>query len=138
MAKLRFDGIPLAVVYRQLPLVKLHPFARAAASIAVCANERDQFQVIHTGLFHERPRWADKAARVAWLVSLGIDSAEARAISECADSERTRRSLAMDQRLADSLGISKTPTTIFGDSIRVGAYTVDALTQLLPTKGTSQ
>ncbi|HET9066291.1 MAG TPA: thioredoxin domain-containing protein [Gemmatimonadales bacterium] len=134
LAKLRFDGVGLAVIYRQMPLTGIHPYATSAAAVAVCAAAIDQFERVHTALFRDLPRWTDKVALTVWLQAIGMDSTMADGVSHCAASGGAQKQLATDRAIADTLGLSQTPTSIIGDPIHVGGLTVTELRDLIATR----
>ena len=70
---MRQHGGRVALVYRHLPLVDLHPFAFAAAQAAEAAGAQGKFWEMHDALFENQGMF-DEDALPAVASSLGLDA----------------------------------------------------------------
>lgn len=99
----------LQVVFRNLPLTAIHPKAADLAAIATCAADQGAFEAAHDRIFVHSTRKTD-TIRPSDLADLGLDQA---ALDACALSTGPAR-VERDRDLAGTLGISGTPTLLFG------------------------
>jgi protein-disulfide isomerase len=65
-------GDQLRFVFRNLPLVDVHPFAEAAAEVAEAAGMQGKFWEMHQTLF-EHQEQLDEAALIRYAVAVGAD-----------------------------------------------------------------
>lgn len=101
----------LRVAVRHLPLEQIHANARAAAELAVCANERGVFWNVHDLFFKARP--LSPTVILDASKQLGLTGAE---LDSCR-AGRAKATLEADAILASNLGISSTPTFLIGLSV---------------------
>ena len=115
------------LVYRQLPLPSLHPFAQKAAEASLCAENQGKFWEMHDLLFAEQDKLGaedlkEKAKR------LGLDTAS---FAQCLDSGTTAARVSGDVADADQLGLSSTPATFVNGRFLKGAISVEALSAII-------
>lgn len=96
------------MAFRHLPLTAIHPFAVRAAETAECAGRVGAFWPVHDALF-ARPRLNEEFLMVV-AAENGVSPDE---LAACR-SEGVRIRIADDSALAYELGISTTPTFLFG------------------------
>jgi protein-disulfide isomerase len=94
------------LVFRNLPLVDLHPNAIVAAEAAVCANRQAKFWEMHDAMFNDQASLGvDGLKSTAKRLGLEPDS-----FSKCLDDTRnTAQVLDLDTKAAVELGINSTP-----------------------------
>lgn len=112
------------LVFRNYPLDRVHPKARAAAVAAACAAEQGQFEIVHDTLFAERqlPSTADIAALVANGPQFEV----------CVRQEGPHR-VNLDISTGRELKIQSTPTFFIGTTTANGTIDVrHRLTGLQP------
>jgi len=97
------------IAFKNLPL-PIHPLATGAARAAACAAQQRQFWPMHDRLFQEPARLMAADIRVA-AAEIGIDPA---AFESCLGAAETNAIVMADKAEADRLGISGTPTFVFG------------------------
>ena len=117
----------IRIVHLQLPLDGLHPAARDAARLAVCAEEQGLFGPTHD-LLMTTPFW-DGAATLTELAGSvpGLNPAE---LGRCLESERPAARLARDLEFARRLGIQGTPTFVGRGGVQVGIPSKEELQRL--------
>lgn len=100
-------------VYRDLPLVSLHPTAPAAHATAACAGEQsaDLYWAVHDDVFERQAEWTNLPDPAAFLLSLaegvGVDTA---AFQECMASGRFAEQINAGATDAQTLGFNGTPS----------------------------
>jgi Thioredoxin len=117
-------GDDVELVWKNLPLEEMHPFARLAAEAALAAGAQGQFWPMHDKLFaHQRS--LDRASLERFARELHLDVAR---FKQALDSRAYRASVDADVALAEKLGVSGTPT-FFVDGERIDDWT----TELIPS-----
>lgn len=98
-------GDKVQVVYRQLPLVTIHPFAFKAAEASLCAHEQGKFWEMHDAMFNDQQKLA-----VADLKStarrLGMDDKK---FNSCLETGKFTERVQNDMIEGSKLGITGTP-----------------------------
>ncbi|PYQ49551.1 MAG: thioredoxin [Acidobacteria bacterium] len=123
-------------VFRNFPLVEIHPNAKAAAVAAYCAGEQGAYWKMHDALFTNQPRLGpalyDELAK-----SLDLDAKKFQACREARESEKK---IEDDMAYGQSVGVQGTPHFFIGrlkggqvvDLQRVsGAQPLPAFTQVI-------
>lgn len=121
----------LAIALLHLPLDRLHPRAREAASAAVCAEEHGVFQDVHHGLM-STDEWMDEGMWENFFHQVGAPDVQA--LVACMESEQASSRVTASITLANRLGIRGTPTFVTKEGIETG---VDGLGSILAQVATS-
>lgn len=101
------------VVYRQFPLIEIHPNAEQAAKVGETAATFNKFWEMHDLLFDTQSDWADldNAAFMAkvdgYLDKLQIDKTE---FKKRVDSQAVRDNISTDISDGNKIGLDGTPT----------------------------
>ncbi len=99
-------GDRLRVVFRNLPLVQVHPRAQAAAEEAEAAEMQGKFWQMHDTLFQNQDDLSDSALE-HYAREIGLDLGQ---LAEDLASERPRRRVDADLEGAIRSGANGTPT----------------------------
>src|SRR5260221_14714201 len=100
----RYSG-NIKLVYRDLPLEKIHPQARRAAEAARCARDGGKFWGYHDVLFAQSPKLSSEdLKRYATQVGLDVEKFDA-----CLTSGVHRAGVQKDVDEGENLGITGTP-----------------------------
>ncbi|HXT71972.1 MAG TPA: thioredoxin domain-containing protein [Vicinamibacterales bacterium] len=99
------------LIFKHLPLDKIHALAGNAAAAAECARNADGFWRLHDAFF-SRPG-VIKEAPAVWAREANLDP---KALSGCLDGEEVKQVKA-DQQQARLLGITSTPTFLIGQVV---------------------
>jgi len=115
------------LVYRHLPLDRIHPRARAAAEAAACADEQGQFWAFHDLLFDNPNQLADPQLR-GFAESLGLDID---AWSQCVDEKKYAAKVSADLEAGQAVGLSGTPAFIVNGRLLTGARPIEDFVALI-------
>jgi protein-disulfide isomerase len=122
-------GSNLHVVFRHLPLTRIHKNALAAAQAAEAARLQNRFEEMHDRLYLNQKKWAEEADPVPVFVGyareLGLDSG--RFTRDMASPEVNNR-ITADSQQAVSRGVTGTPTLLIeGHQLRPEATTPEGI-----------
>jgi protein-disulfide isomerase len=113
-------------VYRDFPLVDIHPGALLAAHVANCAAGQGGFWSMHDRLFEGAAAhtWGSGGAEdfktfLGYAAELGLDVGELR---QCLDSNQQASRIAADYREGAERGVRSTPTFLINGQPFVGAH----------------
>ncbi len=121
----------LAIALLHLPLERIHPRAREAASAAVCAEELGMFADIHHALM-DKDEWMEGGRWEEFADENGVS--DTKAFVACMESEPTSSRVAANVALAALLGVKGTPTFITDTGIEAGG---EGLRSVLSRVGTA-
>jgi len=108
----------LVVVYRHLPILQLHPFAREAALSAECAAEQDRFVEMHSELFAAQ----DSVGVLAWASFAKRSGVpDVSRFESCLEDPDVLNRIVRDEAEGKKLGIRGTPVVIAGGFLHRGA-----------------
>lgn len=103
---LRARAAQVRLVFRHLPLTRLHPLADGAARSAVCAERQGRFWELHDWMFGHQDQ-LDFGAVVQAAPGLGIDPAGLKA---CLEHDRPEDAVRVDAAAAAEIGLTSTPS----------------------------
>ena len=120
------------LVYINLPLTSIHPNARAAAQVALCAARQDRFWAMHDLLFRHQDEWAKLPKPAGVLLALG-DSArlDHAALDACVTANATAPEVDADAVRARRAGAVSTPTFYVEGGLLEGAAPVTVFRAVL-------
>lgn len=114
-------------VYRDFPLMSIHPGALPAAEAANCANEQDAYLDYHEALFSNQYDM-DNAGLLQYATDLGLDTD---AFRTCLSSQRYRQEVLADLQYGMSIGVQSTPTFLINSTVVVGAQPYEVFKQII-------
>jgi protein-disulfide isomerase len=121
-------------IYRDLPLLSIHPGALQAAHVANCAADQGAFWPMHSRLFGGQAsrEWgaggaADLATMLGYAGDLAIDRD---ALAQCVENSRHAAQIEADVRDAVGRGINSTPAFLVNGQPVFGARPFDSWKQL--------
>jgi protein-disulfide isomerase len=121
-------------VFRDFPIVQIHPDSIMAAMAADCANDQGKYWQYHDKVFHEQLKGEGglvrfKAADLKkWGKDIGLDAAK---FNACVDSERYRDEVLKDKADGDAVGIQGTPTFFINGHVIGGAQPYPVFKKLI-------
>jgi protein-disulfide isomerase len=112
----------IRLVFRQFPLVNIHPHAQKAAEASLCANEQQKFWQYYDSLYSNQAQ-LEIAALKQRAVTLQLNTAN---FNTCLDSGRQADAVRKDQDDARKVGVTSTPTMFINGRLLSGnqPYTV--------------
>jgi protein-disulfide isomerase len=115
------------LVYRDFPLVQIHPNAARAAEAAACADDQGKFWAMHDSLFAHQDKLeaADIKTRAA---ELGLDTA---AFDKCLESGKHAGDWQKDAADAERYGVSSTPAFFINGRLLVGAQPYEEFAKVI-------
>lgn len=130
------DSGQLFYVFKDFPIVELHPQAPLAAEAAECAGAQGRYWEMHERLFAAPEEWsaAPDVARTtfqAYADQLALDTA---AFQACLDHGWFRANVELNVSEAMRLGLTGTPTFIVQDTLLSGAQATQVFTGLVERK----
>lgn len=114
-------------IYRDFPLMSIHPGALPAAEAANCAAEQDAYFEYHQALFSNQYNM-DNAGLLQYAADLNLDSEAFRA---CLSSQRYRQEVLADLQYGMSLGVQSTPTFLINETVVIGAQPYEVFKQII-------
>jgi len=114
-------------VYRDFPLISIHPGAAPAAEAADCAGEQGSYWPFYQALFSMKYDLTTEAYQ-QYAAELGLDM---QAFAECLADRRYEPEVMGDYNYAVNLGISSTPTFFINGIPIVGAQPYEVFKQLI-------
>ena len=120
-------------VFKDFPIVQLHPQAELAAQAAECAGDQGQYWQMHGQLFAEPSEWdtTPEAAQESfrrYAAALGLDSAE---LLHCIDQGRYADEVQRDMTEGRTLGLTGTPAFIINGKLLSGARPTEQFIRVL-------
>jgi len=120
-------------VYKDFPLVSLHPQAGLAAQAAECAGDQGRYWKLHHKLFDNPQAWdtsSDEAIRSfrRYAEQLGIDGIE---MEQCLVQGRYADAVQRNFDEGRRLGITGTPAFIINGKLLAGAHPTEVFTKVL-------
>ncbi len=119
----RMLGDDLRFVYRNLPLVDIHPHALQAALAAEAAADQGEFWEMHK-LLYGQPRGLDSDALLGYADQIGLDVG--RFETDLA-ADASRRRVERDLASAHESGVRHTPSFFIDCELYTGEYDAAAL-----------
>jgi protein-disulfide isomerase len=115
-------------VYRDFPLVSIHPEAIPAAEAANCAGEQGDYWGFHEKLFDGGSSALGSEVYTRYAEELGL---EMTSFTECIETHRYQAEVQADFDYAAQLGVRSTPTFFINGIPFVGAQPFEAFQQLI-------
>ena len=110
-------GESIRFVFRQFPLIDIHPRAQKAAEASLCADDQGAFWTMHDLLFAE-PIELEVASLKFKADSLGLDRA---LFDSCLDSAKYAERVGQEIKDGIRAGVSATPTIFINGRPLIGA-----------------
>lgn len=110
-------------MYRDFPIIQIHPEATLAAMAAQCANDQGQSWQIHDRIFREQDTRGTGLIRFAasdlkqWAKDVRLDAAT---FDACLDSEKHLLKVGRDYTDGLKAGVTGTPTFVINGHVIAG------------------
>ena len=129
-------GKEIKFIYKQFPLVSIHPWAQPASEIGLCVLKdkgNDAYWKYHTGVFEDQQGipGADAAAATEKLLALaGKAGADPAAVKKCFEAHETRAEVEETLKQAEALEVNSTPTFFVNGRRVAGAVPIESFEQI--------
>ena len=110
------------LIFKQYPLLELHPAAGIAAAAALAAHQQGKFWPMHDVMFANRGRLSRQSI-LGWAKDIGLDML--RFMADL-DSEAIKKAVSRDQADGDKAGVEGTPTVFVNGQRYNGDLAPDA------------
>lgn len=122
-------GDRVKFVYKQMPLVSIHPWAQAASAIGLCAlrdSGNDVYWKYHREVFAKQKEVQAENAEEQLLAMAGGAGADEDAVEECFEAEETASVISATLEEAETLEVNSTPTFFINGRRLSGAQPLEA------------
>lgn len=112
------------LVYRDFPLVQIHPGATLAAEGAECAKEQGKFWEMHDAIFEEQEKQGSGTIEFTaddvkkWATKIGLNASK---FNQCLDSGKYKQEIEKDTADGSAAGVTGTPAIFVNGRLIVGA-----------------
>jgi len=120
-------GDKIRVVFRDLPLVQIHPMAAKAAEAGACAADQNKFWEMHAKMFGDQTKLSVEDLKKS-AAEIGLN---AEAFNACLDSGKKEADWKKDSEDAAKYGLSGTPAFFINGRLISGAQPLEAFTQII-------
>ena len=110
------------LIFKQYPLVELHPAAAISAAAALAAHRQGKFWEMHDVMFANRARLSRQSI-LAWANEIGLDMQR---FTADLDSDAIKTAVLRDQADGDRAGVEGTPTVFLNGQRYNGDLAPDA------------
>jgi len=117
----------IRLVYRDFPLVQIHPNAARAAEAAACANEQGKFWPMHDVMFEHQDKLGEADLKQS-AATLGLDAAK---FDQCLESGRYTGQWKKDAAEGEQYGVSSTPAFFINGRLVVGAQPFESFARIV-------
>lgn len=117
------------LVYRDFPLVQIHPGATPAAEGAECAEDQGKFWEMHDAIFDEQEKLGSGTVQFTaddvkkWAGNIGLDTTK---FNQCLDSGKYKQEVEKDLADGSAAGVTGTPAVFVNGRLVVGAQPFSA------------
>lgn len=119
----------MRIVFRDFPLLSIHPYAQPAAEAAECAKDQGKFWLYHDAIFDRQSQLATLDF-TALAAELGLNKD---LFSQCLKSGKVKPEIAQDLKDGEAAGVSGTPASFINGTLISGAYPYEAFKQAIDT-----
>jgi protein-disulfide isomerase len=122
------------LVFRDFPIVQIHPEALLASMAVDCAGEQNKYWQYHDKVFREQYNKGDDLVRFKaadlkkWAKDSGLDQAK---FDQCLDSEKYKNEVLKDKADGDAVSVQGTPTFFINGRVIGGAQPYPAFKTLI-------
>ena len=112
------------LVYRDFPLVQIHPGATPAAEGAECAKEQGKFWEMHDAIFDEQEKQGSGTVQFTaddvkkWAAKIGLNTSK---FNQCLNSGKYKQEIEKDIADGSAAGVTGTPAVFVNGRLIVGA-----------------
>jgi protein-disulfide isomerase len=120
-------GDKVRIVFRQFPLLNIHPQAQKAAEASLCAFDQEKFWEMHDAMFADQKGLSVDQLK-AKAVALGLDPAT---FDDCLDSNKYADQVEEDLRAGSQVGVTGTPAVFINGQFLSGAQPFESFAAII-------
>ena len=120
-------GDSIRIVFRDYPLLQIHPNAAKAAEAGACANDQDKFWPMHDVMFANQAR-LDVPSLKQHAATAGLDTAT---FEQCLDSGKHAAEWQKDAADAEKAGVQSTPAFFVNGRPVIGAQPYEQFAEVI-------
>jgi predicted DsbA family dithiol-disulfide isomerase len=124
---MRQYGAQVRLVYRNFPLIQIHPYAEKAAEAGLCAGDQGQFWQMHDLLFQTQGQLKEDDLK-AKAAQLKLDT---EAFNSCLSSGRNAEKVKRDMNAGFKLGVGGTPALFINGRFLSGAVPFEEIAKII-------
>lgn len=127
-------GDKVRFVYKQFPLVEIHPWAETASLIGLCVNKitgSDAFWKFHNAVFAKAEGMEPDGATEKLLAMAKDAGADQARIKDCLDKGETKAAVAASRAEAEAIGVNSTPTFFVNGRRLAGAMPLESFKAII-------
>ncbi|OGL99675.1 hypothetical protein A2318_02510 [Candidatus Uhrbacteria bacterium RIFOXYB2_FULL_45_11] len=118
-------------IYRDFPLIELHPLAQKASEAAACANEQGKFWEYHDKLYQNQDALEDSSFE-QFAYQLNLDTGR---FKQCFSTNRYTKQVEQDYQDGLAAGVRGTPTFFINGNRIPGSIPQDVLENVIVSVG---
>ena len=128
------DTGKVKLVFRDFPIVQIHPEALLAAMAVDCSADQNKYWEYHDKVFREQYNKGDDLVRFKaadlkkWAKDIGLDPAK---FDQCLDAEKYKNEVLKDKADGDAVSVQGTPTFFINGHVIGGAQPYPAFKNLI-------
>ena len=128
------DTGKVKLVFRDFPIVQIHPEALLAAMAVDCSADQNKYWEYHDKVFREQYNKGDDLVRFKaadlkkWAKDIGLDPTK---FDQCLDSEKYKNEVLKDKADGDAVSVQGTPTFFINGHVIGGAQPYPAFKNLI-------
>lgn len=127
-------GDKVRFVYKQYPLIQIHPWAEAASLVGLCVNKiagSDAYWKYHSAVFAKAEGIEADGANDKLLALAKEAGADQAKVKDCLEKGETKAAVAASMAEAESIGVNSTPTFFVNGRRLAGAMPLDAFKAII-------
>jgi protein-disulfide isomerase len=117
-------------VFKDFPLISIHPQAVKAAEAARCAREQGQYLAMHDILFSRMGEWSGRADAADLFMGYGAELGLGADFASCLAGGRHEAGVMADLSEGAGFGVTGTPGFFINGYLLSGAYPYDTFVQI--------
>jgi len=114
-------GDKIRIVWRNMPLTSIHPYAQKAAEAGECAGDQGKFWEMHDKMFENQSALTEDNLK-QYATDLGLNAST---FASCLSSGKYTERVNKQSAEAQAAGISGTPGTFVNTQLVKGAYPIE-------------
>lgn len=121
-------GDKVRIVFRQFPLIQIHPNAMGAGIASLCADEQGKFWEMHDAMFEDQRNLGGEGLT---KIAGGIEGMDVEAFDGCMESDKFRSQVERDMADGNNAGVTGTPAMFINGRFLNGAVPFEQISVVI-------